>query len=104
MCPCTRRSARRSSTAAPAGSPEARPGGVGLLPRVQLPLVVLVGRDGRKGLGRGARIPYVDGLRAGGRLLVAPVTPRIADTAGDAGAKRLPTRGQGRWPGRARPG
>src|SRR5437016_3893293 len=66
-------------------------------------LLVLAWRDGREGFGRGAWIPHIDGLGAGGRLLVAPLVLRIAGLANDAVAECLPTRGRGRRPGRARP-
>src|SRR5437764_14571803 len=67
----------------------------------RLCLLVLAWRDGREGFGRGAWIPHIDGLRAGGLSLVALLAPRIAGLANDAVAECLPTRGRGRRPGRA---
>src|SRR5438094_7459412 len=78
------------------------PGGASR-PRGRLRLVVLAGRDRRQGFGRGAWIPHVDGLRAGGRPLVAPVASGITGLALDAVAGRPPARGRGRRPGHARP-
>ena len=43
--------------------------------------LVVAWRDGREGFGRGAWIPHIDGLGAGGRLLVAPLALRIAGLA-----------------------